>query len=309
MNNNKKNNIGYIFISLTMFIYAINPIVFKYLTGETTVNMQNFLRSATAALTLFIYSLFIKPNQQTESVKEKKLHFKHYLIPGFLYYISAQFVLNGISLSKANLSAFIMAGLGPVILIIFVSLLIKEERNYLKNKIIQFALLFGFIGTVLILIKFTGNEPISVDKGALIVLTGTTIWSFYIAFTRKFYSNVSIIIYLRNVLTVNTLLFFVTIIITKEIYLFKQFNIFLALGIMFSGFLADGAANILFLKGIDLISAVKANVFLLFAPVLSIIFAKLFLNENMTVIQIIGSGIVLSANIFLLYFEIVRKKE
>jgi len=290
-----KNRIGYIFVAITTLIWGINPTMFKSLSGFASPNVQNFFRMLMASIFLYIYAKCFE-----EKKKEIKVHsIKDYILPGVVCYAFAQFYIFGISLSKANIASFIMSGLGPVITIIILALFIKEERKHTKDFWVKTSIVIGFIGAVLVMLNFSGGIQYGLDFGAFMVLLGAIFWAIYTMLIRKYFSDVSPIIFCRNIIIMNCLFFFVTIIFTGELFQLGNLTLLQIGLLLLAGIIADAFANITFFLGITKVSAIKANVIFLLAPIISLVVARITLNESLTLQQFIGCMLTLLASILL----------
>jgi drug/metabolite transporter (DMT)-like permease len=294
--------LGYLCIAITTLIWAVNPVVFKSLSYYTTENIQNFVRFLTAYIILSIYAKFFIQGKEKAN-DYKRVSVWNFVVPGFLLYITNEFFITGITLSKANISAFVMEGIGPIITIIVFSLFIIEERKALKNRYVQAAILAALIGSFLVMVNLKTSLSTSFDIGAFLVLIGAILWSFFSLVVKKDFKGFPAVIFLRNSMGIGTILFFITIIFTKEIFVLYGVNFYILLNMMFPGVLAF-ISSIAFYKGIIAVPAINANLIFLLGPIITVLISKLILNEMLTVQQVIGCSLVFIANVLLLYFEV-----
>ena len=302
---NLKSKVGYIYILLTTFIFGINPIIFKSLSGFTSSNIQNFFRTLVAGIVLWMYSKYLKKTDKTST----KIGLLSFIPPALIFYLFVQLYITGISLSKANLSSFIMSGLGPIITIIVLGLFIAEERKQLKNTYVKASIIIGLTGAVLVMLNLKQGLNFTLDFGLFLVFLGAVAWALYAMLIRKYFSQVNPIIFCRNVIGLNAMFFFFTIIITKEIFLLNTLSVKLILGLIAAGLIADAISNITFFLGMTKVSAINANIILLLAPVISLIVSKITLNESLAQQQLIGCLMTLLASFLLIFVEIKKNKQ
>ncbi|MGE5473868.1 MAG: DMT family transporter [Ignavibacteriales bacterium] len=301
-----KIRIGYIFVIITTLIWGINPTMFKSLSGFSSSNVQNFFRTLMASIILYIYAKCFEEKKQENS----KVHsIKDYLLPGIVFYAFAQLYIFGISISKANIASFIMSGLGPVITIVILALFIKEERNLTKDIWVNTSIAIGFIGALLVMLNFSGSVKYGLDFGAFIVLLGAIFWAIYTTLIRKYFSDVSPIIFCRNIIMMNCLFFFVTILCTGELFKIGGFTLLQIGMLLLAGVIADAFSNITFFLGVTKVSAIKANIIFLLAPIISLAVTRATLNESLTTQQFIGCMLTLLASILLSVKEFKKKNK
>lgn len=303
-----KNRIGYLYIAITALLFGSSPVIFKLLSGFTSSNVQNFFRTLVASILLTLYTKITLCNQISNTEPAKKVGFKQFIIPALLFYGFIQLYILGIQLSKANLSSFIMNGLGPVINIIVLSIFIVEERVHLKNKFIGVAIIFGLIGAAMTMLNSNNISKISIDAGLVLVVFASIFWALYATYFKKYISAISPIICLRNIMLLSCGFFFITIIFTEEIFSLPSFSINLVVSLIVAGFLLDVLANVTFFAGMAKISGVKASAFLLSVPIITLFISGIALKETLTLQQFLGGMLTLSGNALLIYSEFGIKK-
>lgn len=298
-----KNKIGYVFVAITTLIWGTNPTMFKSLSGFASTNVQNFFRTLMASIILYIYAKFF-----VKEKKESKVHsIKEYILPGIVFYAFAQLYIFGISISKANIASFIMSGLGPVITIVILAIFILEERRQTKDLWVITSIIIGFTGAILVMLNFSGGVKYGLDFGAFVVLLGAVCWSIYTMLIRKYFSDVSSIIFCRNILIMSCIFFFITILFTGELYQIGKLTLLQISLLLLAGVIADALSNITFFVGVTRVSAIKANIIFLLAPIISLVVTRTTLNENLTSQQFVGCMLTLLASVLLTANEFRKK--
>jgi drug/metabolite transporter (DMT)-like permease len=285
----------------------VNPIAAKIFSSQVSANVQNFFRLSTAAIVLTIIAA-LQGKREGNNDSSVKLTPFVFVLPALAMYGFAELFISGIGLSKANISSFVNAGLGPIISIVVLATFIAEERKFLKNFYVWIAIITGLIGSALVMLNFQNGSNLSIDMGIVLVIISSFSWAGYTTIAKKYFSNFPPIIFLRNVIITTSLLFLLTIIFTKEIFLVTKVNMYILAGMIATGVLSDALTNITFFLGIKKIPAVKANILILIVPIITIITSWIVLHEPITLQQLTGCIIVFSANILLVYKDFKKDK-
>ena len=283
-----KNNLAYILLFLATLFWSGNFLVGKFASHYQVPPFSlNFYRW------LFAW-LILAPFTIQEILKKK-----NYIIKNYKYYailgITSVTIFNSIVYYSLNfthvISGVLMISTIPV-MIIFISSILKIE----KTNIFQIlGVSCSFIGVILIITKANFEILINLDfnKGDITMVFGMLSWATYSALLKKKKHELSQLTLLEVVISFGFIflipLYFIEYQLGIRINLDKNFFMILFYVVFFPGL----ASFIFWIKGVSLIGANRAGVFLHMMPILSAIMAMIIFNEKFMFYHMLGAIFIL----------------
>ena len=253
----------------------------------------SFLRWSMAFLLLmpFTYKKII------EDIEKYKKNFSYLLITSVLgVTIFNTFTYLSLQTSMV-INSSIITSITPL-LIIFFSWLIYKTPTYPMQ---FFGIILSIFGVILIISKanFINLINLNFTKGDLWMLAAVFSWSLYSVLLKKIDSTLSQLATLEVMIFFGLIFIFPFYVIESfgNSYLPKNFNEILM--ISYVAIFASVTSFFAWNKGVSLLGANKASLFLHLIPVFSSIWAIIFLGENFSFFHLLGSmfiifGIILS---------------
>ena len=289
-----KNNLAYLLLFLTMLFWSGNFIVGKVASMyEIPPFSLNFYRWFFAWLILF-------PFTYRELIKKKD-----YILNNIGFFvilgITSITIFNSIVYYSLNftqvISGVLMISTIPV-MIIFISFLLKIEKTNIFQ-ILGVAL--SLTGVLFIITKADIELLINLDfnKGDLTMVFAMISWATYSALLKKKKYELTQVSLLQVVITFGLIflipIYFIEMNMGHLIKLEKPFYLTLAYVVLFPGL----ASFFFWIKGIALIGANRAGVFLHLMPIFGAVMAMIVFDEKFMFYHFLGaififSGIILS---------------
>ena len=290
----KNNKLAYLLLVLTTLFWSGNFIVGKAASiYEIPPFSLNFYRWLFAGIILLPFTL-------KEIIQKKNYIFKNigfFIILG----ISSITIFN----SAVYYSLYYMQVISGVLMIstipvwiMFISSILGIEKT---NKFQIFGVILSLIGVLFIITKSDLNliKNLDFNKGDLIMASGMFAWALYSALLKKKSYEISQITLLEVVIIIG-LLFLVPIYILEiklgnPLIINKPFVLTLTYVVLFPGL----ASFFFWIKGISIIGANRAGVFLHLMPIFGSLMAIILFNEKFMFYHLLGaifivSGITLS---------------
>ena len=285
----KQNNLAYLFLILATIFWSGNFIVGKAASiYEIPPFSLNFYRWLFAGLILLPFTL-----------KELILK-KYYIIKNLSFFIilgiTSITIFNSIVYYSLHytqaISGVLMISTIPV-WIIFISSILKIE----KTNIFQIVgVILSLIGVIFIITKADLNliKKLDFNKGDLTMVVAMFAWAVYSALLKKKTYEISQITLLQVVI-ISGLIFLIPVYILEMsigsfIKLDKPFFLTLAYVVLFPGL----ASFFFWIKGIALIGANRAGVFLHLMPIFGAIMAMVIFKEKFMFYHILGAIFIIS---------------
>ena len=282
MKNN--NNLAYLILILTTIFWSGNFIVGKaasmYQIPPFSLNFYRW----------FFAGLILLPFTYKELIKKKK-----YIINNLGFFI----VLGITSITIFNsivyyslyytqvISGILMISTIPV-WIIFISSILGIEKT---NKFQIFGVILSLLGVLFIITKSDLNliKNLDFNKGDLIMASGMFAWALYSALLKKKTYEISQIT-LLEVVIITGLLFLIPIYILETklgsaLVLNKPFILTLSYVVIFPGL----AAFFFWIKGISIIGANRAGIFLHLMPIFGSLMAIILFDEKFMFYHLLGA--------------------
>ena len=279
-----KNNLAYILLVLTTLFWSGNFIVGKAAsTYEIPPFSLNFYRWLFAGLILLPFTL-------REILKKKK-----YIFNNIGFFIILGITSITIFNSTVYYSLYYMQVISGVLMIstipvwiMFISSILGIEKT---NKFQIFGVILSLLGVLFIITKSDLNviKNLAFNRGDLIMAIGMFAWALYSALLKKKSYEISQIT-LLEVVIITGLIFLIPIYVLEmnfgnQIIIDKPFILTLSYVVIFPGL----ASFFFWIKGIGIIGANRAGVFLHLMPVFGSIMAIILFNEKFMFYHILGA--------------------
>ena len=272
-----------ILLLLTSLFWGGNFVVSKSLLGHASPMTLTTIRWIIAVICLIPLVWW----------KEKKiLPPRSALLPLFLMGFTGAFLFNilqFIALERTTaMNVGLISTLNAMTIAIFSFIFLKEKINSLQI----FAMLFSLIGVILVLSKGQINSLLSLhfNTGDLWMLAAVCVWGIYSICSKWAMKNTSALMS-----TLYSAIFGLLILLPLNIsdFTVTHINQSFIVAIIYTGVISTVVCMVLWNLGVQKLGATTAGIFLNFNPIFTSILAFLFLNEKITWIQGLGSGIVI----------------
>ena len=279
-----KNNLAYILLILTTLFWSGNFIVGKAAsTYEIPPFSLNFYRWLFAGLILLPFTI-------KEIIKKKD-----YILNNVGFFIILGVTSITIFNSTVYYSLYYMQVISGVLMIstipvwiMFISSILGIEKT---NRFQIFGVILSLLGVLFIITKSDLEviKNLAFNRGDLIMASGMFAWALYSALLKKKTYEISQIT-LLEVVIISGLVFLVPIYILEmnfgnQIILGMPFVLTLSYVVIFPGL----ASFFFWIKGIGIIGANRAGVFLHLMPVFGSIMAIVFFGEKFMIYHLLGA--------------------
>ncbi|WP_428235431.1 DMT family transporter [Gracilimonas sp.] len=272
---------------LVAIIWALNFSIVKVSLREMDPYSFNALRFIFATALLWYVA-----RKRGHSLKVKKEHFWKLVgigIVGNLFY--QLFFIIGVNYTYAA-NAAVMLGTIPIWVALLSQFFTDEKLTLLKG----LGVLFAFAGVTFIIMG--GQDTLSFESetflGNIITLVAAVCWATYTILSRKYLAIYSPIQYSAFMSVVGL----IALLIVGLPFLIKlnwsEISYIGYGGIFYSGALSIGLAYIIWNNGVKMIGAVRTAAYQNLVPVLGLIFGLVLLGEELSVLQYIGAGLVIT---------------
>ena len=279
-----KNNLAYILLVLTTLFWSGNFIVGK---AASTYNIPpfslNFYRWLFAGLILLPFTF-------KEILKKK-----NYIFNNIGFFIILGITSITIFNSTVYYSLYYMQVISGVLMIstipvwiMFISSMLGIEKT---NKFQVFGVILSLLGVLFIITKSDLNviKNLAFNRGDLIMAIGMFAWALYSALLKKKTYEISQIS-LLEVVIISGLIFLIPIYFLEmnfgnRIVVGGPFILTLSYVVIFPGL----ASFFFWIKGISIIGANRAGVFLHLMPVFGSVMAIIFFDEKFMIYHILGA--------------------
>ena len=279
-----KNNLAYILLVLTTLFWSGNFIVGKAAsTYDIPPFSLNFYRWLFAGLILLPFTF------------KEILNKKNYIFNNIGFFIILGITSITIFNSTVYYSLYYMQVISGVLMIstipvwiMFISSILGIEKT---NKFQIFGVILSLLGVLFIITKSDMNiiKNLAFNRGDLIMAIGMFAWALYSALLKKKSYEISQIT-LLEVVIITGLIFLIPIYIIEmnfgnQIVLGKPFILTLSYVVLFPGL----ASFFFWIKGIAIIGANRAGVFLHLMPVFGSIMAIILFDEKFMFYHLLGA--------------------
>ncbi len=281
---NTKNNLAYVLLVLTTLFWSGNFIVGKAASGYDIPPFSlNFYRWLFAGLILLPFTF------------REILHKRVYIFENIGFFIILGITSITIFNSTVYYSLYYMQVISGVLMIstipvwiMFISSILGIEKT---NKFQIFGVILSLLGVLFIITKSDLNiiKNLAFNRGDLIMASGMFAWALYSALLKKKKYEISQIT-LLEVVIVTGLVFLIPIYILEmnfgnKIEIGKPFILTLSYVVIFPGL----ASFFFWIKGIGIIGANRAGVFLHLMPVFGSIMAIILFDEKFMIYHLLGA--------------------
>ena len=279
-----KNNLAYILLILTTLFWSGNFIVGKAAsTYEIPPFSLNFYRWLFAGLILLPFTI-------KEIIKKKD-----YILNNVGFFIILGVTSITIFNSTVYYSLYYMQVISGVLMIstipvwiMFISSILGIEKT---NRFQIFGVILSLLGVLFIITKSDLEiiKNLAFNRGDLIMASGMFAWALYSALLKKKTYEISQIT-LLEVVIITGLFFLIPIYVLEmnlgnPIIIGKPFILTLSYVVLFPGL----ASFFFWIKGIDIIGANRAGVFLHLMPVFGSIMAIILFDEKFMIYHLLGA--------------------
>ena len=275
----------YLKLILTMAIWGGTFVVGRIISQTLDPFTSGFGRFAIA-------SVFIALSLSYRQNKLEKLNSRQILLviclglSGVMAYNLFFFLgLREISASRAGL----IIAFNPVCITVASSILFRERLTYLK----AIGVVISLLGAVLIITE--GNFSTlfqSVARGELFILGCVVSWVVYSLVGKLAMRELSASTTTAYAIWSGTVML-LPFAIWEQNNRFPRIDLMTGLGLAYLGILATTLAFNWYYEGINTIGAAKAAIFINLVPVFAIIFGRIFLQESLSAIALVGGGLVI----------------
>lgn len=280
----EKNNLAYILLILTTLFWSGNFIVGKAAsTYEIPPFSLNFFRWLFAGLILLPFTF--------REILKKKV----YILENIGFFIILGITSITIFNSTVYYSLYYMQVISGVLMIstipvwiMFISAILGIEKT---NRFQIFGVILSLLGVISIITQSNLEviQSLAFNRGDLIMAAGMFAWALYSALLKKKTYEISQITLLQVVI-ITGLIFLIPIYILEinlgnQIVLSKPFILTLSYVVIFPGL----ASFFFWIKGISIIGANRAGVFLHLMPVFGSIMAIILFDEKFMIYHLLGA--------------------
>ena len=286
---NQSNFLAYIFLFLTVTFWAGNFVVGKFASlYEVPQFSLNFYR-------WFFAWLILAPFTLPEIIKKKDYiidNYKLFIVLG----VTSITIFNSIVYYSLNftqvISGVLMISTIPVMIMFFSSIMKIEKTNLFQI----IGVIFSFVGVIIIITKanFEILKNLNFNKGDITMVVAMFSWALYSTLLKKQKYEISQLSLLQVVMSFGLAflipIYFIEYQMGYRIVLDQNFFMILFYVVLFPGLISF----IFWIKGVSLIGANRAGVFLHMMPVLSAIMAMIIFNEKFMFYHMLGAIFILT---------------
>ena len=290
-----KNLYGYLLACLSIFIWGITFVCTKHLLNYFSAFEILVIRFVMA----YIFLCFLYPHKIKLTKVENILLALAGLTGVVLYQFTENLALNYTTASNVS----IIVAICPIFTALTAQIFLKEKHLTL-NFCIGFAL--AFLGIALV--SFNGKVNFNLSpKGDVLALFSAICWGFYSLFltiiNKKGYSIAAItrrIFFYSLVFMIPLCIWGVIakspdapayVELSKDLNIVRFSSVFNWILLAFLGVLANGVCFVAWNKACTILGTVKISTGLYLIPVVTILFAAIFLDEKITLMGGIGAAL------------------
>ena len=284
-----KNNLAYILLILTTLFWSGNFIVGK---AASTYNIPpfslNFYRWLFAGLILLPFTI--------REISDKK----NYIFKNLSFFVILGVTSITIFNSTVYYSLYYMQVISGVLMIstipvwiMFISSILGIEKT---NKFQIYGVILSLLGVLFIITKSDLNviKNLAFNKGDLIMASGMFAWALYSALLKKKNYEISQIALLEVVIITGLIflipIYFLEMSFGNHIVVGEPFILTLSYVVIFPGL----ASFFFWIKGISIIGANRAGVFLHLMPVFGSVMAIILFDEKFMIYHILGAMFIIA---------------
>ena len=287
MQDQEKFGLTDIYMLLAIFIWAINFPFIKIALREFSPLAFNGIRLTFASVVLVFFLILSKHELRIEKRDLWKL-----IILGIIGNTIYQMLfIHGIHLTTASSTAIIMA-MTPASVALLSSLLKHEELHWAA----WLGIVLSFVGFYLVITEQPGTFIFSWEslKGDLMIFFGNIVWAVYTVFSKPLLGRISPLKWSALTLAVGTLFylpFCVPAFVRQD---FGQISSKAWFILIYSGLFALAFGYVAWYASVRRVGNSKTAIYGNITPVMTVIFAYVFIAEKISLWQGVGALIILS---------------
>jgi len=288
MNNSK--SIGYFSILATVLIWGISFISTKASLDYFNPISLAFWRFFIAIIALYIIKK-IKYPEIKMAKEDRKLFFAGGITGVFLYFMFENYGMKYLTASTAS----ILIAVIPVFTMVSETIINKEKITPKK----AVSVILSVVGVIFI-VGFDPQRNITdMVIGSILILLASISWVVYTFLSKPLYKKYTTI----TITYYQTLIGFVFFALLMPFNNTNIFNLPLSIYIhvIYLGVLSSAAAYLLFIYALEYLEATVCNIFINLIPVVTVSAGIIFLGEEITIVQGIGSLIIIFSILLLTY--------
>lgn len=286
MEKDKSNSLGVVLAILGVVLFSAKAIMVKlaYVYNIDSVSLL-LLRMIFSLPVYIIIALIVKPENKDDI---KKTDYLWLVFFGFVgYYLASYFDFEGLN--------YIKAGLERIVLFVYPTLVLLISRVFLKTKISKiqvFAIIMTYLG---VLTAFSGELDLSSDNlylGVGLIFLSAFTYAMYLVGSGWLIPKFGVLCFTSYAMIVSTICVLLHYVFTHEIDLLGYPNEVYLLGVAMA-ILSTIIPSFLVSKSIKLIGSSNFSIIASIGPISTILLAYVFLGEQLSVHQVMGTIIVI----------------
>lgn len=283
----KKRTLVEISLFLVAIIWALNFSVIKNSLAEIDPFSFNGLRFVFAAA--IIWAALLWKKQQFSIPKKDWLPLLGMGLLGNLVY-QGLFIIGIDYTLSAN--AAVMLGTIPIWVALFSHFFNLESMNLFKT----IGVLFAFGGIVFIISGGSKGFSMGSDTfiGDIIIILSAIVWGGFTILSKPFLNRYTPIQFSAVMSTIGCVVLFLIGLPNMVSIEWSSVSYAAYGGVVYSGLLSIGAAYIIWNYGLQTVGAVHTATYQNLVPVLGLVFGIVLLNEQLSMLQYLGSALVIA---------------
>ncbi|HLN35664.1 MAG TPA: DMT family transporter [Nitrososphaeraceae archaeon] len=299
----KNEHIGYLSAIIAAILFGSVSTITKPVLEDLNALSVSSLTYIIAGLSLIPFMKFSATNSSSSTLEStnpsntskwtnnNKSYFLLLLTSLCGAVIAPSLFFYGLSNSSASDSSILISG--EVLFSILLAIVFFNEKLIKREILAMILVLIGIVILTTNMQFFSSNSFLELNIGNILVVGSALFWALDNNISRILSKTIHIpkIIVLKTLIG-GSLLFIITIIV----FGLAEFDIDIihVSYLVFAGSMGIGGSLFFFLHGLKRIGTVKTILLFSTSSIFGIIFAKVFLNENITIYQVIAVGVILS---------------
>ena len=275
-----------LFMLLVTLIWAINFIFIKIALNEFSPLAFNGIRLAFASIILVIVLFFSK-----QGIRVPKKDIWKLLVLGIIGNTVYQLLfIHGINLTTASNTSIIMAMTPASVALL--SLVFKHEKIHWAA---WFGIALSFVGFYLVIAKQPGTFVFSWEnlRGDMMIFCGNLVWAIYTVFSKPLLGRITPLKWSSLTLAVGTVFYLPFCVQAFSRQDFGQISFKAWAVLAFSGIFALAVCYVAWYSSVKRIGNSKTVIYGNIVPILTVIFAYIFIAEKIGLWQAVGALIIL----------------
>lgn len=269
-----KSNLSWIYLAITIILWASFPVAAKLLMGEMNSIQLLFWAFPITAIFLFILSIFQGKWALIKRYKAKD--YLNFVYLGFIgIFLAAIFLVSAYMFSSAQ-EVSIINYFWPIATILFASFILKEELTFKKIA----GIVLAFAGVIIIFSQ--GLKSFSINLGGVLAFLNAIAWGLFSVLAKKhnYESFTSMaFFYAAGFVFILPFAFFTGIVMPSQTAW---------LGIIWVGIFTGGLGYVFWFLALKHGDTAKLSTASYLVPFISLIYISLLLKEKILITSIIG---------------------